>query len=119
MRLDILQYIARGCPRLDASNIAAYKPRDKILAGKPEELLPRFHKILDDGHTIKVARALMIAERVSRGWEGKGWVRVKGEAEWLRAVYVLMDATEGVDQEHRYVRGAGFDEAWSHIPKLK
>jgi hypothetical protein len=98
-----------------------YKPKDgDKLVDNPEDLFPRIHKIMDDGHTVKLARALMLAQRVTEPYQDKDWVRIKDD-EWLKAVYVLMDANEEADSQGgtMWVRSAGFDEAWEEIPKAK
>ena len=117
MRLDVLQYIARGCPDLDISILSNYKPKDAKLVSHPRELLPRFHVLSDDGHTIKVARALLIAQEESINYSSRDWLRIRGDKEWLNAHYLLLDSTE--DAEAKWVRSAGFDEAWENVPKAK
>ena len=64
-----------------------------------------------------MARALLIAQEESKKYAGREWVRIKSEGEWLNAHYVLLDSTEGA--EAKWVRSAGFDEAWENIPKAK
>ncbi|KAF4998487.1 hypothetical protein FGRMN_3106 [Fusarium graminum] len=122
IRLDLLQYIARGTPALRGDLLREYKPQDgDNLVDKPEDLLPRIHEIMDDGHTVKLARALMLAQRVTKQYEDREWVRIKGDDEWLKAVYVLLDVNGEADRqgETLWVRSAGFEEAWKDIPKAK
>ncbi|RBA10766.1 hypothetical protein FPRO05_05355 [Fusarium proliferatum] len=122
IRMDLLQYIARGSPALHGDLLRSYKPKDgENLVGKPEYLFPRIHKVVDDGHTVKLARALMLAQRVTKPYENKEWVKIKGDDEWLRAVYLLLDANEEADRQGgtMWVRSSGFDEAWEEIPKAK
>ncbi|KAF4978016.1 hypothetical protein FZEAL_5541 [Fusarium zealandicum] len=118
IRMDLLEYIARGCPPLRGDEIRNYTPKDgNKLVDKPEELFPRFHKIVDDGHTVKLARALTLAQRVSKPFEDKEWARIKGDEAWLKAVYLLLDGNENA--ETMWVRAAGFDDAWEEIPRAK
>ncbi|KAF4445168.1 hypothetical protein FACUT_137 [Fusarium acutatum] len=122
IRMDLLQYIARGSPALRGDLLRGYKPKDgDNLVRKPEDLFPRIHKVVDDGHTVKLARALMLAQRVTKPYENKEWVKIKGDDEWLRAVYLLLDANEEADRQGgtMWVRSSGFDEAWEEIPKSK
>ncbi|KAF4953460.1 hypothetical protein FSARC_12383 [Fusarium sarcochroum] len=122
IRMDLLQYIARGSPTRHGDLLREYKPKDGgKLVDKPEDLFPRIHKLVDDGHTVKLARALMLAQRVTKPYEDKEWVRIKGDDEWLRAVYLLLDANEEADKQGgtMWVRSSGFDEAWDEIPKAK
>lgn len=116
MRLDVLQYVARGCPTLHSDILKTYTPLDKKTVFSPNDLLPRFHVIPDDGHTIKVVRALFIAQEETERWGKKDWMRVGGE-DWLRMHYLLLDGTEG--NQDRWVRAAGFDEAWKDMPLLE
>lgn len=120
MRLDLIEYVAQGCPVLDPRSISTYRPRDEKLVSRPKELLPRFFfdGPPDDGHTIKVARSLLIAEKVSEGWGEKEWARIRGGDVWLKAQYALLDSTHGGDDEARWVRGAGFGEAWKGVARL-
>lgn len=73
------------------------------------DLLPRFHNFVDDGHTIKVVRALGICQDLSAKYGDKPWIKIKDE-EWRNLTYMLLDSTE--HDETRWVRSAGFEEAW-------
>ncbi|KAH6892174.1 hypothetical protein B0T10DRAFT_483226 [Thelonectria olida] len=116
IRMDMLQYLARGCPRLRPESLFAYTPADASqLVSKPEDLLPRIHAIVDDGHTVKVARAMMLAQRVSQPYKDRPWILVKDDDAWLSMLYLLVDANECWDV--KWVRGAGFEQAWQGIPK--
>ncbi|RSM14191.1 hypothetical protein CDV31_005527 [Fusarium ambrosium] len=116
IRMDLLTYAARGCPTLRGDLLHEYTPRDGKLADKMEDLLPRIHKIVDDGHTVKLARALILAKRTTEPFEDKEWVKIKGD-DWLRAMHLLLDANENGGT--MWVRGAGFDQAWDGIPKAR
>ncbi|PHH79001.1 hypothetical protein CDD80_5854 [Ophiocordyceps camponoti-rufipedis] len=61
IRMDIIGYLARGCPPLRRSDTLPV-PAGVKRAG---DLLPRFREIVDDGHVIKVVRSLLLAEEVS------------------------------------------------------
>jgi hypothetical protein len=118
MRLDILEYVAQSCPPLDPSSLSNYTPRDPTRVESPWELLPKFHSPPDDGHTIKVIRSLLLTERESKKWEDKKWIRIKGSKAWLNAHYVMLDSMDTEADTGRWVRGAGFSEAWEGKPKL-
>ncbi|KAF4951993.1 hypothetical protein FGADI_7109 [Fusarium gaditjirri] len=111
-RFDILQYVARWCPPLQIESVANYTPHDSPLVGSAEELLPRFHDKPDDGHAIKVARALVLAQHNSQQYRNRPWIRIKDDATWLKAMYVLLDSTILVHSGFPWVRSAGWDEAW-------
>ncbi|CAG9999857.1 unnamed protein product [Clonostachys byssicola] len=116
MRLDLVQYIARGCPPLHADILRTYMPaRDQKPVSHSRELLPRFHVIRDDGHTIKVVRAMLIGQEVSKPYVGKDWIRIHTDDDWLRMHYLLLDGVEG--QSSQWVRSAGFEQAWEDVPQ--
>lgn len=74
------------------------------------DLLQRFHKIPDDGHTIKVVRALGICQELSAKYGDQPWIKIKNDDEWLTLHYSVLDGTEhsGV----KWVRTTGLEEAW-------
>ncbi|OAA51985.1 hypothetical protein NOR_00578 [Metarhizium rileyi] len=114
MRYDIVQYIARGVPPLSPSHVRNYAVEH--VASRPEDLLPRYHAVVDDGHLVKVARSLLLAQQVSRPWKGKDWIRLVSDEDWINAHHMLLRGVEG--QETLWVRSCGFDEAWEGFPKL-
>ncbi|KAM0335827.1 hypothetical protein ACHAQA_000877 [Verticillium albo-atrum] len=121
IRMDLVQYAARGTPEIRFAETAGYKPRDvergRELVKAPADLLPRFHAIDDDGHTVKVARALAICRDVCAPYADKPWRKIKSDDVWLKMHYTLLDGTENGDAEGgRWVRSAGFDEMWKDIP---
>lgn len=115
MRLDILEYLAQGCPSLSPSSLPHYTPKDPSPVTTPWDLLPRFYNISEDAHVIKTIRSLLIAEKVTKEWQGRSWLRIKNAESWLNAHYVLLD---GMAKDGLWVRGAGFPEAWEGKPKL-
>ncbi|KAL7949130.1 hypothetical protein V8C42DRAFT_313399 [Trichoderma barbatum] len=119
IRLDLVQYIARGCPPLRLDALKSFNPKHSSgpPATKPEDLLPRFHGILDDGHTIKVVRAFFIAQELSRKYAGRPWIRIADDETWLKMHQVLLESTEGPQEPSLWVRSAGFDDAWQNVPK--
>ncbi|UNI19085.1 hypothetical protein JDV02_005301 [Purpureocillium takamizusanense] len=136
LRVDALEYLARGSPPLRlADALASYRyhqrsPKagdDKSDGPTPapaavaaaRDLLPRFHDVVDDGHTIKAARALLLAQQASRPYEGKGkpWMRIEGDEAWTKVMYMLLASVEG--DEYEWVRSAGFEQAWEGMPKYE
>ncbi|POR35944.1 Oxidoreductase AflY [Tolypocladium paradoxum] len=116
LRLDCVEYLARGSPPLRlADALATYAPADAHPVAHARHLLPRFHAVVDDGHTIKTVRALLLAQDVSRKWAGRPWIRIEGDEAWLKVMYMLLRGVEG--DEYEWVRSAGFKEAWEGIPK--
>ncbi|KAK2023977.1 HypA protein [Colletotrichum zoysiae] len=118
IRMDLIQYAARGSPQLRLDQVRSYRPKDedqgRELVSKLSDLLPRFHAIPDDGHTIKVARALGICQELSSRYGDRPWIRIRGGDEWLGLSYMLLDGTE--HSEMRWVRSAAFEEAWKDVP---
>ena len=117
IRLDLVQYIARGSPPLRPEEIQKYTPKEKDLAKKPEDLLPRFHALPDDGHTVKLVRALLIAQNLSKKYVDRPWIRIKDDDMWLKMHYLILDGNEKIDP--KWVRSAGFEEAWEGMPVAK
>lgn len=134
LRTGILTFLSRGSPRFNMEALRTYVPNDirlgktDKLVRRPEELFPRLHKIPDDGHIIKVARALLLAQQATQKYldrpspQRPSWIRFTDDETWLRAHYALLDAVEGPDvesgKEIKWVRSAGFDAAWDEVPKL-
>lgn len=87
----------------------------EIHAKLPIDLLPRFFPIEDDGHSIKLARAVLVARDALEKYALADWVRIRGHDPWLRLMYTVLDAT--VDPAGvRWVRGTGFEDAWGEVP---
>ncbi|KAI2609276.1 hypothetical protein GGR54DRAFT_618441 [Hypoxylon sp. NC1633] len=114
IRMDLIQYAARACPPLSIDNIASYVPKDKDL-GPVKEQLQRMHVLEDDGHAIKLFRAVVLGQKVGEKYEDKDWVKIKGDM-WTRVSHLVVDSTESNGQ--RWVRGAGEPAAWHDIPDL-
>lgn len=124
----VLEYLARGSPPLSLDSVRGYVPKDiqlgrvEALVESPEELLPRFHASHDDGHVIKVARTFLLVQKLSQPYLDKpkqpAWLRLADSESFLKAHYILLDATEGVEglglegNKIRWVYGIGFEESW-------
>ncbi|UKZ70101.1 uncharacterized protein TrAtP1_011101 [Trichoderma atroviride] len=119
IRLDLIQYIARGCPPLRLDAIKSFSPKRQASssATKPADLVPRFHEIIDDGHTIKVVRALLLAQELSQKYAGRPWIRIADDETWFKVHQILLQGTEGPQEPALWVRSAGFEEAWKNVPK--
>lgn len=64
----------------------------------------------DDGHAIKLARAAAICEEVSKKYEDRDWMTIKGDDMWMRVHSLIADSVEAPGTT--WVRNAGLDEAW-------
>ncbi|KAL2760511.1 hypothetical protein ACRALDRAFT_2039136 [Sodiomyces alcalophilus JCM 7366] len=125
IRLDLVEYAARASPPIRFDDVKTYRPKDvdegKQLVSHPNDLFPRYHVIQEDGHVIKLARSLEICkEMIDAKFKDKHWVKIKGDDVWLKLQYMLLDGTEyPQDNSSRWVRSAGFDEAWKDVPDRK
>ncbi|KAI1450026.1 hypothetical protein F5Y02DRAFT_370725 [Annulohypoxylon stygium] len=112
VRMDIVQYAARGCPPLSLDNIASYVPKHNE-PGAMDELLPRMHNLDEDGHAIKLFRAAGLGQTVVEKYDDKDWVVIKGGL-WTKIKHLVVDSVEAAGPH--WVRSAGFGEAWGIIP---
>lgn len=140
IRFDLLQYAARACAPVSLETITSYVPKEEtrkptagtstcsywkfdlciptlrlydtisLLLTPPTELLPRIHALHDDGHASKLIRAIGICEDVSREYEDKDWLKIKGADLWTKINQLVVDSVEG--EGPKWVRGAGEAEAW-------
>ncbi|PFH57376.1 hypothetical protein XA68_15137 [Ophiocordyceps unilateralis] len=115
MRMDVIGYLARGCPALRLDD--TLQPPSE--ARQARHLVSRFHDIVDDGHLIKVVRSLLLAQEASIMWEAKPWIRLKTESDWLRAMNRLLVGSEGAKSNQIWVRSAGFPQAWKGYPRME
>lgn len=72
VRFDMLMYATVGAPALDIDEIKNYVPKvAQDGAGNPWlPIIDRGVRLEDDGHTIKVVRALVSGEKLCAGLEG-------------------------------------------------
>lgn len=124
-RIDLALYASRRAPPLLISEVVNYRPR------KPSGWQEIFERVKgmgnDDGHTSKMLRTVAAAEEVCRKWEarpGEGEfvggcdMRMQGTM-WLQIGHMVIDSVEGWgggEDEPRWGRSVGFDEAWVNVP---
>lgn len=78
-------------------------------------ILPRLNTLRsDDGHAVKLGRAVAVAETVCAPFEGEKWARIKGSM-WEKVGYMVLESVDGVDEGNHWVRGSGFDEGWEGV----
>ncbi|KAK3308158.1 uncharacterized protein B0T15DRAFT_490753 [Chaetomium strumarium] len=116
IRMDLLQYAARGVPELSVEKLASYQPQKPHAGGSLPEIIARLHTFPDDGHAIKLGRATGVCHNICRKYEdeGKDWLKVKGEDMWKRVSHLVVDSVEAPGPH--WVRSCGFDEAWKDVP---
>ncbi|KAK1069700.1 hypothetical protein LTR74_004579 [Friedmanniomyces endolithicus] len=107
---DLAMYASRASPRIRLDLVRQYVPK------YPSDWDGIFDRVTaladDDGHAAKLVRALAHGERICAPWEGRGEFRVKG-GDWLGMGHMAVDSVEA--GEPRWVRSAGFDEAWEGV----
>lgn len=70
----------------------------------------------DDGHAIKLARAAGICQEVTKKYQDRDWVLVKGDDTWSKINHLILDSLQSPGEY--WVRSAGLDEAWTvSLPK--
>ncbi|KAK4499969.1 hypothetical protein PRZ48_008155 [Zasmidium cellare] len=112
IRLDLYFYASPKAPKLRHEDIANYQPK------RPsgwEGVERRVLGLSDDGHAVKLVRALAHGERVCRGYEAEGF-RI-GDGEWLQLGHMVVDSCEARGGDGSYwVRSAGLESAWEGVP---
>jgi hypothetical protein len=109
--IDLAMYASRRSPPLLLEEIATYVPK-RLEKGEAEwpGIFERLFEFEDDGHAVKLGRAVRNGELVSKEFEGKEeWVRVKGFM-WEKIGNMVIDSVE--DTGARWARSVGFEEAW-------
>lgn len=120
-RLDLAWYAANGAAELRLEDITGYAPT----ASKGmdwRELYKAVNQVHDDGHIAKFVRALKNGHDASRPFEEGEWAAsfpIKGDL-WLKIAQMGYDTTkDGIDNNDKWVWGAGFDLAWMKVPNLE
>ena len=108
--IDLAMYASRRSPPLLLEDIVTYVP-SKLEAGDAEwkGLFQRLFDFNDDGHAVKLARAVANAEKVSAGYEDEEWVMLKGWM-WEKIGNMVVDSVE--DSGATWAKSVGFKEAW-------
>ncbi|KAK3699520.1 hypothetical protein LTR37_016389 [Vermiconidia calcicola] len=115
VRLDLAMYTSRKCPDIKFDEIRNYKPKQP---SGWDGIMDRVTSFYDDGHAVKLVRALAHGQRICEKYEGKEEYRVKHE-DWLQMGHMAIDSVEAAarfEDVPSWVRSAGFEEAWKEIP---
>lgn len=108
--LDLTMYASRRSPALFLNEISDYVPAKKDPSQTSwEGIFTRLFEYEDDGHAVKLGRAVANAKKVSKAYEGEPWVKVKGGM-WEKLGNMVIDSVE--DTGATWARSVGFDEAW-------
>ena len=112
--IDLAMYASRRSPPLLLSEIATYIPK-KLEKGEVEwpGLFERLFEFQDDGHAVKLGRAVRNGELVSEGGDGdkkeREGFKVRGSM-WEKIGNMVVDSVE--DTGKTWARSVGFEEAW-------
>lgn len=75
------------------------------------ETISRIHAFSeDDGHAIKLGRAAAICQELTKKYEDRDWVTIKGDGTWMRVFNLIVDSTAAPGPT--WVRTTGIDESW-------
>jgi len=91
--------------------ISSYVP-EKLETGGAEwkGIFQRLFEYEDDGHAVKLGRAVANAEKMSREYEEEQWAKIRAPM-WEKIGNMVIDSVE--DTGNTWVRNAGFDKAWA------
>ncbi|KAG6356660.1 hypothetical protein INS49_014534 [Diaporthe citri] len=107
IRYDLLEYAAGGVPELSLDQIKAYQPKNQGTASIAE-IASKIALIPDDGHAIKLARAAGICQEVTKKYQDKDWVLIKGDDMWAKINHMILDSLQSPGGY--WVRGGGAHE---------
>jgi len=118
IRMDLLEYAARGVPELSVDKLKSYQPKKPEAGGSLPEIIARLHAFPDDGHAIKLGRAAGVCQDICKTYEAEGrdWLKFQGDDMWKKVAHLIVDSVEAPG-EH-WVRSCGFESAWKNIPNL-
>lgn len=112
VRTDLVVYVSRGCAPLHLDEITKYKPK---IDSDWDGVFKRGNKhSTDDGHLVKLLRALANGERVCEKFATRDGFVIKGDM-WKQMGHMAIDAWEA--GEPRWVRDCGFQQAWEKVPQ--
>lgn len=118
-RLDLVMYASRGCPELRMNEITEYTAKTPGMGW--EEIIKKVDAMKDDGHAPKLIRALKNGEVRCKKYEearGDQAFPIRGSM-WLQLARMAIDSVDiegNWDDNSKWVRDAGFAEAWENIP---
>lgn len=116
-RSDLGLYASRGSPTLLLEEVSTYFPKH-LEAGQAEwpGLFKRMFAKDDDGHSVKLMRAVANAgEKGAKFEDGKG-MRIKSFM-WEKIGNMVADSVQdaGTEESSNWVRNCGFAQAWENV----
>jgi hypothetical protein len=118
-RLDLAWYAVSGCAELYPDAVNQYND-DYSAAMGWNELYAAVNKEHDDGHVVKLIRALKNGEEAARPFEEGEFSEsfpVKGDT-WLKIARMTLDTTKDWPSDLKWVNFTGFDMGWKIRPDL-
>lgn len=118
VRMDLIIYVNRGCPELRIEEIQDYVPRQPESMNW-EKIIDRSKKIPDDGHVVKIIRALNQGYDLSQPLEGMEddsiSLPIRNEM-WLKIANMVLDSTQdGVKVPDKWLFGPRYDQCWQGV----
>lgn len=118
-RLDLAWYAVSGSAELYADAVEQYHNGPSSSLGW-KELYAAVNKEHDDGHVVKLVRALKNGEEAAKPFEEGDfgeYFPVKGDT-WLKIARMTLDTTKGWPTDLKWVNFTGFDMGWKIRPDL-
>ncbi|KAM0322208.1 hypothetical protein ACHAQA_009699 [Verticillium albo-atrum] len=113
IRMDLVEYVARGCPKISLEAITSYTPK-RPSGASVRDIGLTLQDFGDDGHAIKQARANALCHELMKKYDDKAWAILKGDDIWRKIQFMTVDAVEGPGV--LYVRSGGLEEVWKDVP---
>jgi hypothetical protein len=120
VRTDLALYVACGSTPLNLDETTDYKPNHPTPGGTDPwpQLFARVVAHEDDGHGVKMLRALRAGKEISADWEQKrSDFKIRGDV-WDKIAHAVIDSIEG-PADPMWVRNPGFEEAWAGVPHTR
>ncbi|TVY90767.1 Questin oxidase [Lachnellula willkommii] len=110
--LDLAMYASRRSPPLLLEEISTYVPA-KLEKGDGEwpGIFQRLWVLKDDGHAIKLGRAVRNGELTAEKYGDVEWAKIRGFM-WEKIGNMVIDSVEDEGVTLLGARSVGFDEAW-------
>ena len=118
VRMDLIIYVHRGCPELRISEIQNYVPR-RSDSMNWDTIIDRSKNIPDDGHVVKMIRALNQGHDLSQPLEAVKddtiSLPIRNEM-WLKVANMVLDSTQdGVKVPDKWLFGPRYDQCWQNV----
>ena len=116
VRMDLLQYAARGSPPMQLERIQGYQPQDTSSTNSREIIAPLFTQS-DDGHAIKLARAALVGWENARSYTDRPWLRIRTDEMRLQVLRLIVESVRPGTGDVTWVRSTGLEGAWADVPE--